>query len=149
MARTYIDEMNRVNLPTDNKVNRPTQTKTVIPVTDTDAFDYKKFMRIPNESASVRYCAANAQKTIDTKGTMVWAYLQGEESRTQPGYVYKDPFEAVEAAKRFTTLKKTAKNTWSGKTYVYSRDAETQKEFLVATVEITKVVKWIPRKDED
>lgn len=144
MAHTYIDEMNRITLPTDVSVKKQAHSPEYLAAQQSSAKKSKFEFAGKDLKENVKWCLKNNDKKIDARGDMLWFYLLGEDFRTEGNYVFRTPLDAVEAAKRRVVFKKSAteKSTWTGKTYVYSRDAETKEEFLVATVETTKKLHW-------
>lgn len=139
---------NQPSLPSDNKADRPAISDAYITA---QSHVKKSNFRYGGQETTydVIYCVKNANKTIDAHEPLLWIYIQTEDSRSLGDYVFYSIADAIESAKKRITLKKTSKSTWSGKAYIYSRDAVTKEEFLVATVVATKTIKWFYKEDKN
>lgn len=148
MAKMYFDDTNKVVLPSDGGYLKAKGDKL------SDAYiNAQSSMSTPKfkfggktETCAVKFCVANASKTIDMQNGYMWFYLQASDSRSEGGYLYTSIDAVIASAKKRVALTKAGKNAWAGKVYIYSRDAATKEEFLVATVEATKSIRWIPNE---
>ena len=148
MARTYFDEYNKVMLPKDNTTNK------VYPAVSDAYIAAQTHVKTSNfryggqeTTYEVNYCIKNANKTIDVREPLLWIYIQAADSCSIGDYVFYSIADAIEAAKKRIKLVKAGKSRWSGKAYIYSRDAATKEEFLVATVVATKTLRWFYKED--
>lgn len=148
MAKMYFDDTNKVTLPSDGGYLKAKGDKI------SDAYiNAQSNMSTPKfkfggktETCDVKFCTANANKTIDMQNGYMWFYLQASDSRSEGAYIYQSIDAVIASAKKRVALTKSGKNAWAGKVYIYSRDAATKEEFLVATVEATKSIRWIPNE---
>lgn len=148
MATVYFDDTNKITLPSDGgylKAKGDKLSDDYINAQSSASTPKFKFGG-KTETCDVKFCTANANKTIDMQNGYMWFYLQASDSRSEGSYIYPSIDAVIASAKKRVTLTKSGKNAWAGKCYIYSRDAATKEEFLVATVEATKSIRWIPNE---